>query len=113
MSKKIIQSIVIILGIFIILAFLALIYGMYLKLSTSSKNLSNYENKFNLSANLSEKEKLRILEVIDKNKLLITIENSQKVRGAIYDINKNKLFVKLINKILIFVSYKIRKNIYG
>jgi len=77
------------LGIFIIIAFLALIYGMYFKLSTNSKNLSNYENKFNVL--LNEKEQIKNIEVIDKNKLLITIENSQKVRGAIYDIDNNKV----------------------
>ena len=59
MSKNIIQSIVIILGILIILAFLALIYGMYQKISTSGKEYSTktYQNIF--SANLAKNEKYK------------------------------------------------------
>ena len=89
MSKKFIQFVVIILGVFIIIAFLAIIYGMYLKISTSSNNLINTPNIF--SAKLNNNEKIINIEVIDKNKLLVLIESDDNIRGAIYDIENNAI----------------------
>ena len=89
MIKNITQSIVIILGILIIIAFLSLIYGMYLKISTSSNNLINAPYIF--STKLNNNEKILNIEVIDKNKLLILIESADNIKGAIYDIENNKI----------------------
>lgn len=83
------QYVVIILGVLIILAFLAIIYGMYLKISTSSKNFTNIPQIF--SAKLNNSEKIVNIEVIDKNKLLILIESADNIKGAIYDIKKNNI----------------------
>ena len=55
MSKNFIQFVVIILGVFIILAFLAIIYGMYLKISKSSNNLINTPYIFSTKLNNNEK----------------------------------------------------------
>ena len=74
MSKNFIQFVVIILGVFIIIAFLAIIYGMYLKISKSSNNLINTPYIF--STKLNNNEKILNIEVIDKNKLLILIESA-------------------------------------
>ncbi|MEC7745245.1 MAG: hypothetical protein VX534_02265 [Pseudomonadota bacterium] len=89
MSKNFIQFVVIILGVFIIIAFLAIIYGMYLKISTSSNNLINTPHIF--SAKLNNNEKIMNIEVIDKNKLLVLIESADNIKGAIYDIENNKI----------------------
>ena len=89
MSKNLIQFVVIILGVFIIIAFLAIIYGMYLKISTSSNNLINTPYIF--STKLNNNEKILNIEVIDKNKLLILIESADNIKGAIYDIENNKI----------------------
>ena len=89
MSKNFIQSIVIILGAFIIIAFLAIIYGMYLKISISSNNLINIPQIF--STKLNNNERIMNIEVIDKNKLLILIESTDNIKGAIYDIENNKI----------------------
>ena len=89
MSKNFIQFVVIILGVLIIIAFLAIIYGMYLKISTSSNNLMNTPYIF--SAKLNNNEKIMNIEVIDKNKLLILIESADNIKGAIYDIENNKI----------------------
>jgi len=89
MSKNFIQFVVIILGALIIIAFLAIIYGMYLKISTSSHNLTNTPYIF--SAKLNNNEKIINIEVIDKNKLLVLIESADNVKGAIYDIENNKI----------------------
>jgi len=89
MSKNFIQFVVIILGVFIIIAFLAIIYGMYLKISKSSNNLINTPYIF--STKLNNNEKILNIEVIDKNKLLILIESTDNIKGAIYDIENNKI----------------------
>ena len=83
------QFVVIILGVLIILAFLAIIYGIYLKISTSSKKFINIPQIF--SAKLNNSEKIVNIEVIDKNKLLILIESADNIKGAIYDIEKNNI----------------------
>ena len=64
MSKNIIQSIVIILGILIILAFLALIYGMYLKISTTEIIILINNSKIIFSNLFIENEKIKNIEVI-------------------------------------------------
>ena len=89
MSKTFVQFVVIILGVFIIIAFLAIIYGMYLKISTSSNNLINTPHIF--STKLNNNEKILNIEVIDKNKLLVLIESADNIKGAIYDIENNKI----------------------
>ena len=89
MSKNFIQFVVIILGVFIIIAFLAIIYGMYLKISKSSNNLIN--TPYIISTKLNNNEKILNIEVIDKNKLLILIESADNIKGAIYDIENNKI----------------------
>ena len=89
MSKKIVQSIVIILGIFIITAFLAVIYGMYLKISIYDKDISNLS--INFSSNLEEDQKIKNIKILDKNRLLILIESDSTTKGAIYNIKKNKI----------------------
>ena len=62
---------------------------MYLKISTSSSNLINAPNFF--SAKLNNNEKIINIEVIDKNKLLVLIESADNIKGAIYDIENNKI----------------------
>ena len=95
MTKNITQSIVIILGILIIIAFLAIIYGMYLKISIPSKNFVNSTIIF--SSKLTDGEKIKNIEVLDKDKLLILIETNDKVKSAIYDVNKNQI-IRIIER---------------
>ena len=95
MSKKFILGIVIGLGLLIIIAFLTLIYGMYLKISTKDNNFSKSE--INFSSKLKDSERIKNIEVLDKNKILILIENNDLLRGAIYDTEKNE-FIRFIDK---------------
>ena len=60
---------------------------MYLKISKSSNNLINTSYIF--STKLNNNEKILNIEVIDKNKLLILIESTDNIKGAIYDIEDN------------------------
>jgi len=89
MSKNLIQSMVIILGILIICAFLALIYGMYSKISTSSNNSIKSFDFY--SSNLLENEKIINIEVIDKQHILILIDMGIDVKAGIYNIRKNEI----------------------
>lgn len=77
------------MGILIVLAFLALIYGMYQRISISDKNLKNIPMIF--STNLKEGEKIKNIEVIDQNKLLIVIQSDESIRGVIYNIQDNQI----------------------
>ena len=71
------------------MAFLALIYGMYLKISASRDVISSTIDNFYY--NLSKNEKIKNIEVIDEDNLLILIDKGDDLRGAIYNINKNKI----------------------
>jgi len=62
---------------------------MYLKISKSSNNL--IITPYIFSTKLNNNEKILNIEVIDKNKLLILIESADKIKGAIYDIENNKI----------------------
>ena len=95
MSKKILQSVVIILGILIIFSFIALIYGMYSKILTDSKDITLDPKKITL--NLNDKEEIIDIEIIDENRLLITINSSDSLKGVIYNIKQNKI-LKIIEK---------------
>ena len=89
MSKKILQFVVILLGILIIFSFIALIYGMYSKISTNSKDATLDLKR--ISLNLTNKEEIVDIEVIDENRLLITINSSDNLKGVIYSIKHNKI----------------------
>ena len=89
MSKKLLQYIVILLGILIIFAFIALIYGMYSKISNNN-NIMNIDLK-QISLNLSTNDKIQDINVIDDEKLLIVIRSKDELKAAIYNIKKQKI----------------------
>lgn len=68
---------------------------MYLKISIPSKNLVNPNIIF--SFKLTDGEKIKNIEVLDKDKLLILIETNDKVKSAIYDVNKNQI-IRIIER---------------
>lgn len=85
------KSIVIILGVLIILAFIAIIYGTFLKLDNKTNNF--YE--FNL--NLENNEKIEDFKIINENNILIIINNGYEKKALIYSLKKNKI-TKNINR---------------
>jgi len=95
MSKKILQFVVILLGILIIFAFIALIYGMFSKISTNSEDMILDPEISSL--NLDNKEEIIDIEIIDENRLLIIINSSDNIKGIIYNIKKNKI-LEIIEK---------------
>ena len=62
---------------------------MYLKTSTNSKDITL--DLKNISLNLTNREEIVDIEVIDENRLLITINNSDNLKGVIYHIRQNKI----------------------
>ena len=68
---------------------------MYSKISTNSKDITLDLKK--ISLNLTDKEVIIDIEVIDENRLLITINNSDNLKGVIYNIKQNRI-LKIIEK---------------
>ena len=68
---------------------------MYSKISTNSKEVTLDPEKITL--NLNDKEEIIDIEVIDENRLLITINNSDNLKGVIYHIRQNKI-LKVIER---------------
>ena len=62
---------------------------MYLKISITGTNLSDSALIF--SSQLDSDEKIKNIEVLDKDKLLIIIESNDKIKGAIYDVDNNQI----------------------
>ena len=89
MSKKILQFIVILLAVLIIICFVSLIVGMYLKTAGNQNNSQN--NIKNFSLNLANNEKIIDIKVLNNNQLLIVISNSVNTSGIVYDTKKNNI----------------------
>ena len=89
MSKKILQFIVIFLAVLIILCFVSLIVGMYLKISGNQNNSQHNIKDFSLG--LAKNEKIIDIEVLNKDQLLIVISNSVNTSGIVYDTKKNNI----------------------
>tara|TARA_Y100001935_G_scaffold250925_1_gene251885 strand:- start:156 stop:449 length:294 start_codon:yes stop_codon:yes gene_type:complete len=89
MSQKILKFIVIFLGILIIICFLALVYGLYIKTTKKQSNLDT--NLINYSLNLEEGHEITDIDLVDNNRILFTIKNNNKVYALIYDIENSKI----------------------
>ena len=68
---------------------------MYSKILTDSEDITLDPKKITL--NLNDKEEIIDIEIIDENRLLITINNSDSLKGVIYNIKQNKI-LKIIEK---------------
>ena len=89
MSQKILKFIVIFLGILIVICFLALVYGLYIKTTKKQSNLETNLIDYNL--NLEKGHKIKDIDMIDNNKILFTIKNNDKVYALIYDIQTSNI----------------------
>ena len=68
---------------------------MYSKILTDSDDMTLDPKKITL--NLNDKEEIIDIEIIDENRLLITINKSDSLKGVIYNIKQNKI-LKIIEK---------------
>ncbi len=89
MSQKILKFIVIFLGILIVICFLALVYGLYIKTTKKQSNLETNLIEYNL--NLEKGHKITDIDMIDNNRILFTIKNNDKVYALIYDIETSNI----------------------
>ena len=89
MSQKILKFIVIFLGILIIICFLALVYGLYIKTTKKQSNLETNLIEYNL--NLEKGHKITDIDMIDNNRILFTIKSNDKVYALIYDIQTSNI----------------------
>ena len=89
MSQKILKFIVIFLGILIVICFLALVYGLYIKTTKKQSNLETNSIEYNL--NLEKGHKITDIDMIDNNRILFTIKSNDKVYALIYDIETSNI----------------------
>ena len=89
MSQKILKFIVIFLGILIVICFLALLYGLYIKTTKKQSNLETNLIDYNL--NLEKGHKITDIDLIDNHRILFTIKNNDKVYALIYDIKSSNI----------------------
>jgi len=89
MSQKILKFIVIFLGILIVICFLALVYGLYIKTTKKQSNLET--NLIDFSLNLEKGHKITDIDMIDNNRILFTIKSNDKVYALIYDIETSNI----------------------
>ena len=89
MSQKILKFIVIFLGILIVICFLVLVYGLYIKTTKKQSNLETNLIDYNL--NLEKGHKITDIDMIDNNRILFTIKNNDKVYALIYDIETSNI----------------------
>ena len=89
MSQKILKFVVIFLGILIVICFLALVYGLYIKTTKKQSNLETNLIEYNL--NLEKGHKITDIDMIDNNRILFTIKSNDKVYALIYDIETSNI----------------------
>ena len=89
MSQKILKFIVVFLGILIVICFLALVYGLYIKTTKKQSNLETNLIDYNL--NLEKGHKITDIDMIDNNRILFTIKSNDKVYALIYDIETSNI----------------------
>ena len=89
MSQKILKFIVIFLGVLIVICFLALVYGLYIKTTKKQSNLETNLIEYNL--NLEKGHKITDIDMIDNNRILFTIKSNDKVYALIYDIETSNI----------------------
>ena len=89
MSQKILKFIVIFLGILIVICFLALVYGLYIKTTKKQSNLETNLIDYNL--NLEKGHEITDIDLIDNNRILFTIKNNDKVYALIYNIQNSNV----------------------
>ena len=94
MFEKQIKLIVIILSTLIFFAFIAILYGIYTKITPKPPDLEKYTK--NISLFLDNEQFIKNFQVIDKNLILINVESNNEVFAIIYDIKKNKIIKKIV-----------------
>ena len=73
----------------IVICFLALVYGLYIKTTKKQSNLETNLIDYNL--NLEKGHQITDIDLIDNNRILFTIKNNDKVYALIYNIKSSNI----------------------
>ena len=79
----------------IIIAFFAVMYGMYTKIFPKTQKNNSINEIVSLS--LTQGQEIKDMQVINNNRILITIVDDNGTQGIIFDIDSQKIIQK-INK---------------
>jgi len=66
---------------------------MYIKIS--SKSSKNYDINEIASMSLMQNQKIKEIQVIDNNRILITIEDDDEIQGIIYNIDTQEIVQRI------------------
>ena len=76
-----------------IIVIIAIIYGMYLKITKNQKNYEPLKVEYNL--NLNNNEKIQDKDLLNDKNLLFTISNNDELYVLIYDIELKEIVTKI------------------
>ena len=89
MNSNFLKFTVVFLAILIFFCFAFLLYGLYSKITnteaSATKEITNY------SLNLSNKEEIKDIKIINENKLLFVISDNDQIYLIIYNLNKKQI----------------------
>ena len=66
---------------------------MYIKIS--SKTLNNHNIDKIISMSLTQNQKIKEIQVIDNNRILITIEDDNEIQGIIFNIDTQEIIYRV------------------
>ena len=89
------KYLVYLLGVLIIITFSLVIYGIYIKSSLKTSKKDNLNQ--NISLLLNNNQKIKDIQVINEQTILVTIIDGNEIKGIIYDI-KNQQLIQRIGK---------------
>ena len=95
MTQKLIKFIVFILTFLIIIAFIALIYGIYLKIDTNKNNKINI-NIYDKNLYIKDTDIISDIKVINEELILLIMESYNNKYFVVYDFKNDKI-LKIIN----------------
>ena len=93
MFEKIINYIVYILSILIIIAFIAVVYGVYKKIVPKIPKYNNINEIISLS--LNQNQRIKNMQFMKNNRILITIVDNNEVQGIVFDIKSQKIIQRI------------------
>ena len=94
MFDKVVKYIVYVLSLLIIIAFFAVIYGIYIKISPKASKNSSLDKIFSLS--LMQNQEIKNIQVINNSRILIIIDSDDEIQGLIFDIEDQKIIQRII-----------------
>ena len=93
MNSNFLKFIVIFLAILIFISFAFLLYGLYSKISNTegftAEDITSY------SLNLSNKETIKEIKVLNENNLLFVISDNDQIYLIIYNLDKKQVISKI------------------